>query len=105
MRRIVEDRGLVPKTDFFNRFLIVYSHYRDIAKCEKIYDKMLELKLVPDSNTFGSLGGLYALTVRELGFHSVETEKCHRENSRNWPCYWKMLSEPERNSTKRTLCA
>lgn len=53
---------------FFNQFLIVYSHYRDIAKCEKIYDRILELKLVPDSNTFGSLGGLYALTVSSLFF-------------------------------------
>ncbi len=64
--RIVEDRGIVPPTRFFNQFLIVYSHYRDIAKCEKIYDRILELKLVPDGNTFGSLGGLYALTVSRI---------------------------------------
>jgi pentatricopeptide repeat protein len=61
----------VPATMFFNQFLIVYSHYRDIVKCEKIYDKILELKLVPDINTFGSLGGLYALTVSTINLRGV----------------------------------
>jgi hypothetical protein len=61
---LVDERGLVPRVDFYNRFMIVYSHFRDMANCERIYDRILDLKLVPNGNTFGSLGGLYALTVR-----------------------------------------